>query len=162
MAKPGLLEHSHWLDAFRNGLVIQQQTETLGRLNLEIGNIQNSVIEEKCQFGLMQIKNFTLTKLVSILYPTVTSCNSIWSDLPERIRINFDSTKEQTDLSSMPQIGVYVKSKDFLNGRYYWTKQIDPEKENDRLFYIQWVQENCYNFSHTVCYSIGSTGCKIA
>ena len=52
-------------------------------------------------------------------------------DLPEQIRIEGTGI-----LSGMPQIGTYIKSKDFLNGRYYWTM-----KGSERPFYIQWVQD---------------------
>jgi len=51
--------------------------------------------------------------------------------LPEQIRIEGTGI-----LSGMPQIGTYIKSKDFLNGRYYWTM-----KGSERPFYIQWVQD---------------------
>ena len=42
----------------------------------------------------------------------------------------------------MPHIGTYVKSNDFLNGRYYWTMENTEQKADFKPFYIQWVEDN--------------------
>ena len=66
-----------------------------------------------------------------MVHRKLTVFESMNLDLPEQIRIEGTGI-----LSGMPQIGTYVKSKDFLNGRYYWTM-----KGSERPFYIQWVQD---------------------
>ena len=58
-------------------------------------------------------------------------------DLPERIHV-----KGADELEKMPQIGTYVKSPDFLNGRYYWTMENTEQKPDFKPFYIQWVEDN--------------------
>merc|ERR1739838_1059836 len=50
--------------------------------------------------------------------------------------------KGADELEKMPQIGTYVKSPDFLNGRYYWTMENTEQKPDFKPFYIQWVEDN--------------------
>ena len=57
-------------------------------------------------------------------------------DLPERIHV-----KGADELEKMPHIGTYVKSTDFLNGRYYWTMENTSQKADFKPFYIQWVED---------------------